>query len=208
MDKKARELETRVRLDNIFAEAERGSEAPKKSRRLEPVGRQVSKSAPKQTDQPAAAPQEAVEAPKQQPRDKDTKVNPQILKYVMIAGLGVVFAGLLLFGVFMWKEVQNLKQLSGQSVATSQDSSDLVGDVGKIFLLPAGEPMIMNVDDETKLSEQEFFKNVKTGDKVLLYGLDGQQNVYYAVIFRVGEQKIINAGQIEMNSIGSGLQSQ
>lgn len=51
-----------------------------------------------------------------------------------------------------------------------EETEDLITAVGELIVLPEGEePTIATVTDPSKLRDQVFFSNAKTGDKVLIY---------------------------------------
>src|ERR1051325_4326972 len=70
---------------------------------------------------------------------------------------------------------------------TAQDAKDLVAQVSALMLLPTDEvPTIATVTDPEKLSNQPFFVNAKTGDRVLIYSKAGR-----AILYDPVENKII-----------------
>ena len=226
MEKKKRELETRVRLDDIFAEAERepgalapaAQKAPAKSRArakpkspsepAKPTAEKPAAEKPAPTTAPPTKPKPSSPAQPKAVQPKAAKSRATIVRYALQAGLGLLFAALVLFGLLMWHEVQQLKRSTEQKAETTQSQDALLGAVAEHFLLPEGEPIVMKVDNQAELAGQEFFARAQNGDKVLMYGVSGQENVYYAVIYRLDERKVINAGQVEIGPSGAGLQTQ
>ena len=57
-----------------------------------------------------------------------------------------------------------------KSNSQSGDPSELIAEVGKLVILPTDEePTIATVTDLTELQKQEFFRQAKIGDKVIIY---------------------------------------
>ena len=61
----------------------------------------------------------------------------------------------------------------GQAAANAeaaQEAADVIKAVGELIMLPEDEePTVATVTDPTKLKDQAFFANAKTGHKVLIY---------------------------------------
>jgi hypothetical protein len=109
----------------------------------------------------------------------------------------ITLAVLLAFAGFwyvrgIWKESkiaqEELKKLKASpQVLGSQESSQLVGQLGKLIILPQNEqPTIATVSDTEKLKGQPFFINAKVGDKVFIYS-----QAQKAILFRPQENKIV-----------------
>lgn len=62
----------------------------------------------------------------------------------------------------------------------------IVASLSKKVDLPSGIPNVYTVKDVTKLNGQEFFKNAKNGDKVLIY-----VSAKKAFLYRPSEDKLI-----------------
>ena len=79
--------------------------------------------------------------------------------------------------------------------AAEKEATDLVAEVGKLILLPAGEePTIATVSDPEKLRDQPFFAQAKTGDKVLLYTNAKKAYLYDPVAHKILEVAPVNVG--------------
>ena len=88
------------------------------------------------------------------------------------------------------KELTVLQDPSAQQAKAKAETDELVAKVGKLIALPEGQPTIATVADSAALAKQQvFFKDAANGDKVLLY----QDK---AIIYRPGENRIINVGPI------------
>jgi len=97
-------------------------------------------------------------------------------------------------GAFFFIRYQQTKLDLSQTktTATNKEVEELVAKIGKIMVLPTGEtPVLATVSDKTKLSNQDFFKNAKNGDKVLLYF-----KAKKAILYDPVAGKIIDIGPI------------
>lgn len=106
----------------------------------------------------------------------------------------VVLAGLSGFLFKKYHDSQNkVKQLQQDpNAAAKQAVSDLVSKVGKLAVLPTDEtPTIATVTDPSKLKDQAFFTNAKTGDKVLIY-----TNAKKAFLYDPSTNKIVEIAPI------------
>jgi hypothetical protein len=78
------------------------------------------------------------------------------------------------------------------TVDAATANADLIAAVSKQAVLPKGEtPSITTVVDENKLN-QEFLRNAKKGDKVLLYFQSSQ-----AVVYRPSTGQVVNMGPLQ-----------
>jgi hypothetical protein len=76
---------------------------------------------------------------------------------------------------------------SGSQDFAKQEASELLGQLGKLIILPANEqPTIATVSDIEKLKDQPFFQNGRVGDKVVIYSQAGK-----AILYRPEENKIV-----------------
>lgn len=74
----------------------------------------------------------------------------------------------------------------------SKENKQLLADVGKRAILPAGEtPAISTVVDEARVN-QPFLFGTRKGDKVLLYFQAGK-----AIVYRPSSRQIVNMGPLE-----------
>lgn len=112
-----------------------------------------------------------------------------VLYLFVISGIILFIGGALLSGFVIKKEPQ-IFGLSAQSELTG-----LISQVEKLIVLPADElPTASTIGDVSTLSGQSFFKNAKTGDKLLAY-----PNAKWAVLYRPTENKIVEVGAFEGN---------
>lgn len=106
-----------------------------------------------------------------------------IISLVILASLFVKYLGLK-------KEISYLQDPQAQQAKTKRETQDLIAQVGKLMVLPEGEPTVATVvDAEALAKEQEFFKDAKNGDKVLIYKDK-------AVLFNPEEGRIVNVGPV------------
>lgn len=110
--------------------------------------------------------------------------------FFVLALLGIGVAGYAFYHVSTVKgELSNLRQ------ARTQTKSQLVEEIGKMIILPEGEePTIATVVDPELLKDQPFFKNAKSGDRVLIYSKDSRAVLYDPVAKRVVEIGYLNTG--------------
>jgi hypothetical protein len=112
--------------------------------------------------------------------------------------VGIVLAALLALGTWQFLELQRLRAGDQTAEQARADAAKLKDKVGKIIQLPDEDATVATVQDVSKLSEQEFFKDAKDGDKVLIFTAAKR-----AVIYRESDNKVINSGPIVINSTTS-----
>lgn len=72
--------------------------------------------------------------------------------------------------------------------AADAQVTDTIARVSELIMLPEGEePTIATVTDPDRLKDQEFFKNAKVGDRVLLYTKARKAFLYDPVAHRLVE---------------------
>jgi len=78
----------------------------------------------------------------------------------------------------------------------------VIGKVGKLVVLPNGEPSVFTVDDPEQLvKEQAFFQGVEKGDSLLVYS-----DAARAILYSARRNRILNMGPITFSD--QGLQTQ
>lgn len=106
-----------------------------------------------------------------------------ILLVLAVAGLAVVL-----------KQYTDLK--NNPEKAAQAEVADVVQKAGKLISLPKDEtPVLATVSDNKKLKDQPFFAEAKNNDKLLIY-----TKAKKAVIYRPGENLIVNVGPLVVNS--------
>lgn len=97
---------------------------------------------------------------------------------------------------FYTKYQKAQKLLQNPTEAAKEETTSVLAKVGKLMDLPTGEqPTIATILDPSKLKDQPFFAKAKNGDKVILYA-----NVRKAILFRPGENKIIDVAPINIGT--------
>jgi hypothetical protein len=105
-----------------------------------------------------------------------------------VAVIAVMLAG------YFYSELRILKQ--NPQAQLQSEIADLVEKVGKLAVLPAGEdPTIATVEDPSALADQPFFKNAKTGDKVLIY-----TQAKKAILYSVELNKIVEVAPLDIGA--------
>lgn len=115
---------------------------------------------------------------------------------VIIAILVLLVAAAGTFAVLQWRENERLKDPEYMSAQAQRDADALVAKVSKLMLLPDESPTIATVKDADKLRASEvFFRDVKNGDKILIFAA-----AQTAVIYRESDNRIIKSGPIVMSN--------
>ncbi len=113
-------------------------------------------------------------------------------KLVLLAAAALVVLLASVAGFFFWKW-QALK--SDANVSAQQSSQRIIEKVGQLFALPTGEePTVALIQDKEKLQSQDFFKNARNGDYLLMYSKSK-----IALIYREKDDKLINVGPIAID---------
>ena len=132
------------------------------------------------------------------PKVPKFSVRSAIVAVLLIASIGA--AG------FFWNDARQAKQQSPEGVAqkNQQETDQVVSSLSKI-IVPEGEdkPTVARVEnpDTLKKANQDFYKNVQVGDYLVLYP-------QRAIIYRLGENKIVNIAPIINSSDLQKSQSQ
>lgn len=116
----------------------------------------------------------------------------------------VLFAGILVWFASDYisakKEVALLSNPQAQQEVYQKEIKDVVKQVSKLIILPAGEPNMATIKDAVALAKQQpFFKDAKNGDKILIY-----KNK--AIIFRPTQNILVNVGPVYAQDGGGGRQ--
>jgi len=91
------------------------------------------------------------------------------------------------------RQLATVSDPKAQQEKIKAEAKDLTERVGKLMVLPEGEPTVATVADSQALAkEQPFFKDAQNGDKVLIYKDK-------AIIYNPTENKIINVGPIYLS---------
>jgi hypothetical protein len=104
-------------------------------------------------------------------------------------GIAAAFAILLFLGMarvlHWWNWGLSQQEIQAQKVAALQQQ------VGKLMILPQGQPLVATVTDPASLKSQPFYADVQSGDMLLVY-----QQARRAILFRPSAGKIVNVGPV------------
>ena len=102
-----------------------------------------------------------------------------------------------LIGVVVLQAVQMHRMRSPDFAADQAraDAAALVREVERVMLLPDEEATVATVQDASRLRGQDFFRDTENGDRVLIF-----TEARRAVIWRPGENRVINSGPIVISS--------
>ena len=94
---------------------------------------------------------------------------------------------------YMYNQVRLLKQ--NPQLVAQKEATDLVANVGKLIVLPAGEvPTVATISDPEKLKDQVFFSSAQKGDKVLIYAQAKKAFLYSVTLNKILEVAPLNIG--------------
>jgi hypothetical protein len=109
-----------------------------------------------------------------------------VLVVVALAGAGT--------GYYYYDQYQTLKQ--NPQAVTEKENAALVAKLGQLIVLPTDEqPTIATVADPSKLKDQPFFANAKTGDRVFIYTNSKKAILYDEIANKIIEVAPINIGK-------------
>lgn len=139
------------------------------------------KTAPKNTKKPA---QKTVVA-QVSPRPTSTS----FWKYFSIVAC-IVAVLAIAFGVYVYANLQKVKEPDYQQKVVEQQTQDIINEVGRIYMLPVGTPQIAVVSNPDELKKsQPFFEKALNGDQVLVYESE-------AILYRPSTKQIVNIGPV------------
>lgn len=119
------------------------------------------------------------------------RINKKKLLTFGLVGVIVVLLAAVIFLAWQYQKVS--KSPSEESKKTS---SRIIDKVSKIYLLPAGEePTVAVIQDKSKLGNQEFFKNAKNGDYLLIY-----KEEKVALVYREEANRLVNVGPVNLDA--------
>jgi hypothetical protein len=113
-------------------------------------------------------------------------------KKIVVVGLVVlVVAALAAVVVLQYGRIQTLENPEATAAKVEEEAGALRDRVSKLMIVPDETPTVGNVDDAEKLKSQEFFRDAKNGDKVLMF-----TEARRVVIYRESENRVVNSGPI------------
>jgi hypothetical protein len=96
---------------------------------------------------------------------------------------------ILVVGVLFWK-YQNAKATD----PAKETSARIIQKVAKLYMVPTNEePTVAQIQDKSKLDNQEFFKTSENGDYLLIY-----QKAKVAIVYREQINKLVNVGPVNI----------
>ena len=105
----------------------------------------------------------------------------------MLVGGGVVFC--------IVKTKPELLGIPKQGAVALTEADELAIVVSKLMTLSTDEkPTVATITDIKKVAGQDFYKNAKDGDKVLIFTSNKK-----AIIYRPSENKIVDVGVVSIN---------
>lgn len=94
-------------------------------------------------------------------------------------------------GVLFWKYQEAKDMTANQSQETS---NRVIQKVSNLYLVPTNEePTVAQIQDKSKLGNQEFFKTSQNGDYLLVY-----QKAKLAIVYRENDNKLVNVGPVSI----------
>jgi hypothetical protein len=107
---------------------------------------------------------------------------------VLLAAVGVA--------IYFYLQYQKTQDQLTRSTQSNEQAA-LIGEVGKLIVLPSGEqPTIASVSDVNRLKGQPFFVHARNGDKVLIY-----TKAQEAILYDPVANKIVEVGPISMTQV-------
>jgi hypothetical protein len=113
--------------------------------------------------------------------------------------LGITLIVLLLLAAvaaagYYYRQYNNLKK--NPNKVAQDETKATIDAVAKLIVLPVGEqPTVATVTDASKLKDQAFFANARTGDKVLIY-----TNAKKAILYNPSGNKIVEVAPVNIGS--------
>lgn len=85
---------------------------------------------------------------------------------------------------------------SEEAIAQAEaEKQSILGELGKLMVLPEGDPVLFKVsDEETMKKQQAFFKDTKNDDVLLVFQASSK-----AIIYRPSSKMIINVGPVNFD---------
>jgi hypothetical protein len=134
--------------------------------------------------------------PSQQPKTRQSSLpNNLVLKTAMVIMAVLVVVSVAATVYFWRKSVAEISPRADAQTETSDETQALLAEVGRLILLPEDEvPTVATVTDPSALQDQEFFRNAKKGDKVIIYSRARKAILYDSVAKKIIEVAPITVG--------------
>jgi hypothetical protein len=156
---------------------------------------------------PVVEPQPAPILEQAQPKKKSkfsakslVSVPALILYIVLFTG---VLVSVVIFSASAREMLTSLFKPAGTAVLGNnltqqeKENGEILQEVGKLIVLPSNEaPGLATITDIDKLKGQDFFKDARNGDQLLVYKIARK-----AILYRPGEKKIVNITTVSDTSL-------
>lgn len=135
----------------------------------------------------------------EKPTKKRRKLIPRLSTVIICVLLAVVAGG----GYYFYdkynetkQEVEKLSTIQGQQELSKSQTQKLLEEMRSRIVLPDGEdPVIATITDINQLKNNEFYKNAKNDDRVVVFA-----NAKKAYIYRPSTKTIVNVGAFSVES--------
>jgi hypothetical protein len=129
---------------------------------------------------------------------KSRKANgkPYRVYLIVLVVLAVLIAG----GYYGYKyyEARNSSP-EAQAAQAEEEKANVLASIGKLMVLPEGDPVLFRVSDENTMRKQQaFFKDTKNDDVLLVFQESGK-----AIIYRPSTNLIVNVGPVNFDQTGT-----
>jgi hypothetical protein len=109
-----------------------------------------------------------------------------VLLVIALVGAGTSY--------YYYNQFEQLK--ANPQAVSDKENQQLVAKLGQLMVLPTNEqPTIATVADPSKLQDQPFFANAKTGDRVFIY-----TNAKKAILYDEQSNKIVEVAPINIGN--------
>lgn len=139
-------------------------------------------------------PAQRVEASNQDDLTKEP-VKQRKMKWWKGVAIAVGLAAVAFLAIGYMQTRSELVKISKSTKSGQNETAALVSEIGQYMQLPEESPTIATVNDVAKLSGQEFFKNARNGDKVLIFAESGR-----ALLYRPSEHKVIEYSKVDLSN--------
>lgn len=108
------------------------------------------------------------------------------------------------FGWMKYKTYQNTsepeKVAAQQAAAADLEKSKILTALGKLMVLPAGDPVLFKVSNaDVMKKQQQFFKDTQNDDVLLVF-----QQAAKAIIYRPSSNVVVNVGPVNFDQNQNG----
>jgi LytR cell envelope-related transcriptional attenuator len=115
---------------------------------------------------------------------------------IIIIGLAVILVAAVGIAIYFYLQYQRTQDQLNKTTQSNEQAA-LIGEVGKLIVLPTGEqPTIATVSDINRLKGQSFFAHARNGDKVLIY-----TKAQEAILYDPLANKIVEVGPISLTQV-------